>query len=52
MLTDDQGILILMAYRGYVGYCGRGNTALFTAVYRDGTPAYVYVGHPVHLLLI
>ncbi|KAF7430166.1 hypothetical protein PC9H_005866 [Pleurotus ostreatus] len=43
LMVYQAGILILMAYRGYIGYCSGGNTALFTAVYRDGILYYLYL---------
>ncbi|KAF7419652.1 hypothetical protein PC9H_002244 [Pleurotus ostreatus] len=44
LIVYEAGILILMTYRGYVGWrSGGGNTALFTAIYRDGLLYYLYL---------
>ncbi|KAF4585293.1 hypothetical protein EYR40_002130 [Pleurotus pulmonarius] len=44
LMVYEAGILVLMAYRAYVGWSnGGGNTALFTAVYRDGILYYLYL---------
>ncbi|KAG9218427.1 hypothetical protein CCMSSC00406_0007972 [Pleurotus cornucopiae] len=43
LMTYETSIVVLMVYRGSLGYHKDGNTALFNAVYRDGIIYYLYV---------
>lgn len=49
-LMDIEGIVVLMVYRGSLGYHKDGNTALFNAVYRDGMPIATFVGAYAHAI--